>query len=316
MPAATEAVAWSSGLAAPRVPVPAGATDCHFHVYDSRYPAAPGTALQHPNARPEEYRALQRRLGTARGVLVQPSTYGTDNRLHLAALQALGAECFRMVAVVAPDAPDTELERLHEAGVRGVRFNLTQPGPLALDNLEPMAQRIAGFGWHCQLNMPPDQVVEAGPLLQRLPCRIVFDHLGRIRDPEGRDAEAFVTIRRLLDHGRAWMKLSGIYITSREGPPGYADAGAVAVAFATATPERILWGSDWPHPTKPADRKPDDARLLDLLAEWLPNEDARRCVLVDNPTEVYGFSPNQMMAPLPQERGHGGSASPLRRRSG
>lgn len=243
MPAAKEAVAWSSGLAPPRVPVPAGATDCHFHVYGSRYPAVPGTALQHPDAGPDDYRALQRRLGTARGVLAQSSTYSTDNRLHLAALQALGAERFRMVAVVAPDVPGTELERLHEAGVRGVRFNLTQPGPLALDNLEPMAQRIAGFGWHCQLNMRPEQVVAAKQMLLCLPCRIVFDHLGRIRDLEGRDAEAFVTIRRLLDHGRAWMKLSGMYITSREGPPDYADAGAVASALAAAAPERMLWGS-------------------------------------------------------------------------
>lgn len=291
MPAATAAVPWSGGLEAPVVPAPAGATDCHFHVYDNRYPVAPGTSLQHPDAGPDDYRALQRRLGTTRGVLVQPSTYGTDNRLHLAALQALGPERFRMVAVVAPDVLDAELERLHAAGVRGIRFNLTQPGRQALDDLEPMAQRIAAFGWHCQLNMPSDQVVEVAPLLRRLPCRIVFDHLGRIRNPEGRDAEAFGAIRGLFDQGRAWMKLSDLYITSREGPPAYADAVGVAAALAAAAPERILWGSDWPHPTRPADQKPDDARLLDLLAECLPDDDARRRVLVDNPTEVYEFSP-------------------------
>lgn len=118
----TEAVAWSGGLARPRVSVPEGATDCQFHVYDGRYPAAPGTALQHPDAGPEDYRALQRRLGTTRGVLVQPSTHGTDNRLHFDALQALGADRFRMVAVVAPDVAEAEIRRLHEAGVRGVRF--------------------------------------------------------------------------------------------------------------------------------------------------------------------------------------------------
>ena len=289
--AAGGSVAWSGGKAPPRVPAPDGATDCHFHVYDARYPAAVDTTLRHGDAPAEDYRALQRRLGTSRGVLVQPSTYGTDNRLHLAALQDLGIERFRMVAVVEPGVADAELRRLHAAGVRGVRFNLTQPGPLALGDLEPMARRLAELGWHCQLNMRPDQVVAAERVLLRLPCRIVFDHLGRIRDPGGPDAEAFAAIRRLLDHGRAWVKLSGIYITSREGPPGYADAGAVAAAFATAAPERMLWGSDWPHPTKPAGRKPDDARLLDLLAEWVPNEDARRRVLVDNPAEVYGFPP-------------------------
>ncbi len=286
-------VAWSGGQASPQVPVPDGATDCHFHVYDARHPTAAKTVLRHGDASTEDYRALQRRLGMARGVLVQPSAYGADNRLHLAALQDLGTERFRMVAVVDPDVRDAELRRLHAAGVRGVRFNLTQPGPLALGDLEPMARRLAELGWHCQLNMRPDQVVAAERVLLRLPCRIVFDHLGRIRDPGGPDADAFAAIRRLLDHGRAWVKLSGAYITSREGPPGYADAGAVAVAFATAAPERMLWGSDWPHPTKPAGRKPDDARLLDLLADWVPNEDARRRVLVDNPAEVYGFPPDR-----------------------
>lgn len=289
MSAITEAVAWSGGLARPRVSVPEGATDCHFHVYDGRCPAAPGTALQHPDAGPEDYRALQRRLGTTRGVLVQPSTYGTDNRLHLDALQALGADHLRMVAVVAPDVAEAEIRRLHEAGVRGVRFNLTQPGPLAPDDLGTMARRIAGFAWHCQLNKRPEQLVEAEPMLRRLPCRIVFDHLARILDPRGLDAGAFAAIRRLLDQGRAWVKLSGAYITSREGPPGYADAGAVASALAAAAPGRMLWGSDWPHPTQSADRKPDDAALLDLLAEWVPANEARRRMLGDNPAELYGF---------------------------
>ena len=194
--------------------MPDGATDCHFHIYDARQPVAAETVLRHGDASVEDYRALQRRLGTTRGVLVQPSTYGTDNRLHLAALQDFGTERFRMVAVVEPDVADAELRRLHAAGVRGVRFNLTQPGPLALGDLEPMARRLAELGWHCQLNMRPDQVVAAERMLLRLPCRIVFDHLGRIRDPEAADADAFAAIRRLLDHGKAWMKLSGIYITA------------------------------------------------------------------------------------------------------
>lgn len=284
-------MAWSGGWSPPQVPVPSGATDCHFHIYDARHAVAADSDLRHADALVADYRALQRRLGTTRGVLVHPSTYGTDNRLHLAALQELGTERFRMVAVVGPDVGDAELRRLHRAGVRGLRFNLTQPGPLALSDLEPIARRLAELGWHCQLNMRPEQVAETEEMLRRLPCRIVFDHLGRIRDPEGADSSAFAAIRRLLDHGGAWVKLSGAYITSCEGPPRYADARAVAAAFAAAAPERVLWGSDWPHPTIPADRKPDDARLLDLLAEWVPNDDARRRVLVDNPAEIYGFPP-------------------------
>jgi len=122
--AAAGSVAWSGGQASPQMPVPDGATDCHFHVYDARHPVAAETVLRHGDASAEDYRALRRRLGTSRGVLVQPSTYGTDNRLHLAALQDLGTDRFRMVAVVEPDIADAELRRLHAAVVRGVRFNL------------------------------------------------------------------------------------------------------------------------------------------------------------------------------------------------
>lgn len=264
----------------PAVALPAGATDCHFHVYDPQ---------RAPGADADAYRALQRRLGLSRGVLVQPSAYDTDNTLHLAALHALGRDRFRLVVVLPPDGSDAELARLDAQGVRGVRFNLKLGGPLRLDDLLPMARRLAPLGWHCQVNMTSGQLVQGAAMLQWLPCRLVLDHLGQVPQPNGLKSEAFAAIRRLLDAGNTWVKLSGPYITSRRGPPAYADAGATAAALARAAPERMLWGSDWPHPSKPAAAKPDDAMLLDLLRAWVPDPHAWRRVLVENPAELYGF---------------------------
>ena len=261
-------------------PPPPGATDTHFHVYGADH--APGASVA-------DYLALRRRLGLSRGILVQPSAYGFDNSLHLAALRMLGPEHARLVAVLPPDVPDAELRRLHGEGVRGVRFNLKLGGPLTFEDLAPMARRIAPLGWHCQLNMGPEQLVDGAALLRTLPCPLVLDHLGQVPQPEGVRSAAFAVVRALLERGRIWVKLSGAYITSRSGPPAYADAGEVAAALARAAPERLLWGSDWPHPTLAAANKPDDAVLLGLLRDWVPDGAARRRVLVDNPARLYGF---------------------------
>ncbi len=288
---APQAVRWSSGTEAPRTPAPPGATDCHFHTYDRRYPAAAGAALLPDDALPDDYRALQRRLGTTRGVIIQPSTYGTDNRLQIASRLALGPENFRVVAVVAEDLPDAELRRLDGQGVRGVRFNLGFPGVLTVASLKPLAPRLAELGWTCQINMRPKQIEDSADLLASLPGRLVFDHLAQVPQPGGLDSAPYRIIRGLLDRGRTWVKLSGPYVSSKEGPPGYADAGAVAAAYVQAAPERMVWGSDWPHPTEPKEHKPDDARLFDLFAGWVGGDAASKRILVDNPAALYGFPP-------------------------
>jgi predicted TIM-barrel fold metal-dependent hydrolase len=262
------------------VALPAGATDCHFHVYDAGH--APGADVP-------AYLALQQRLGLSRGVLVQPSAYRFDNSLHLAALSALGRDRCRLVAVLPSDVPVAELTRLDAQGVRGVRFNLKLGGPLRVDDLLPMARRLAPLGWHCQANLGPAQLVEMAGLLRTLPCRLVLDHLGQVPQPGGLGSAAYAVVRDLLDRRNTWVKLSGPYITSRLGPLSYADAGEIAAAFARATPERVLWGSDWPHPSEPAAAKPDDRILLDLLQAWVPDAAARQRALVDNPAELYGF---------------------------
>ena len=282
-------VKYSSGTAPPRLRLPANATDCHHHVYNAQFPPIPNAALRPPDAFPDDYRALQRRLGTARSVLVQPSTYGTDNRLHLEAMRALGPERTRMVAVVNTQVTDEELRRLHDLGVRGIRFNLAPPGTTTLDMVEPLSRRVHDLGWHCQFHMPPQALLEAGPVLERLPSRVVIDHLGRVPMEQGVDHPAYALVRRLLDKGNGWVKLSGAYMDTKVGAAGnYADTVPVARGYATAAPERCVWASDWPHVTAP-DPKPDDAQLLDLLAEWVPDEAARRRILVDNPAELYDF---------------------------
>jgi predicted TIM-barrel fold metal-dependent hydrolase len=250
-----------------------------------------GATLLPEDASPDDYRALQRRIGTTRGVIIQPSTYGTDNRLQIASRQALGPENFRVVAVVAEDVPDAELRQLNEQGVRGVRFNLGFPGVLTVASLKVLAPRLADLGWNCQINMRPKQIEENADLLTSLPGKLVFDHLAQVPQPGGLESAPYKIIRGLLDRGKTWVKLSGAYVSSKSGPPDYADAGAVAAAYVKAAPDRMVWGSDWPHPSE-REQKPDDARLFDLLADWAGSEGALKKILVTNPADLYGFSPS------------------------
>ncbi len=288
-PAAAQTVKWSSGTERPKTPAPAGAVDCHHHIYDGRFQPAAGMAPFPGDATVADYRTLQARIGTVRNVVIQPSTYGTDNRLLLEALGQFGAAA-RGVAVVDTGVTDAELRRLYDAGVRGIRFNLVQAGATTADMLEPLARRVAPLGMHVQLHLTGDQLLPLGDVLQRLPAPIVFDHLGRIPQPAGIHHPAFTLIRGLLEKGRTWVKLSGAYQDTKVGPPGYGDTVELARAFVSAAPERMVWGSDWPHPTE-RNTKPDDALLFDILASWVPDEAQRNRILVRNPEELYGFAP-------------------------
>ncbi|HXZ00923.1 MAG TPA: amidohydrolase family protein [Stellaceae bacterium] len=279
-------VPWSSGTERPTLEAPANACDCHMHIYDSRFPVAPYATLRPGDAHVEDYRLLQHRTGTTRNVVVTPSTYGTDNSCTLDAMARIGATA-RGVAVVDASVSDDELKRLHGLGVRGIRFNLVQAGATTVEMLEPLSRRVNELGWHVQLHMLGDKIVEIEPLLQRLPSPIIFDHLGRIPQPAGIDHPAFRVIGKLIDKGRAWVKLSGAYIDTKLGPPAYADTTKVAQAYVKAAPERLVWGSDWPHPTEKD--KPDDAVLFDLLGAWVPDGAMRRRILVDNPAAFYDF---------------------------
>ena len=282
-------VPFSSGTGAPKLKAPAHACDCHMHFYDDRYPVASTATLRPPNSTIEDYRLLQKRIGTSRTVIVTPSTYGTDNRPSLAAAAKLGSSA-RVVAVVDDTVTDAELKRLAGLGVCAIRFNLVQKGATTLEMLEPMAARVHALGWHVQIHMLGDQIVQIEELLSRLPAPIVFDHMGRVPQPAGIEHPAFRVILRLLERERAWVKVSGAYHDTKVGPPGYGDTSAVGRAFVKAAPERVVWGTDWPHPTvKELANKPDDAILFDLLADWAPDSRTLRKILVENPAALYGF---------------------------
>ncbi|MEI8153528.1 MAG: amidohydrolase family protein [Hyphomicrobiales bacterium] len=277
----------SSGTGAPKRQSPPNACDCHMHIYDgARFPPPRPLSRMQPGACVADYRLLQRRLGTSRTIVVTPAAYATDNAVTLDAIAALGEQA-RGVAVVHPAVTDAELQRLDRAGIRGIRFTQFDPNTATttMDMIEPLARRVQALGWHVQIHLRGDQIAADADLLQRLPGTVVFDHLGRLTPPEGLKHPAFAVIRRMLDKGHTWMKLSGAYFFG--SAPGYTKAGTVARAFIAAAPERMVWGSDWPHPTEA--EKPDDALLLDLLSEWAPDERTRHRILAENPEKLYGF---------------------------
>lgn len=281
---------FSSGSNSPRTRVPLNATDCHHHIYDARYPAASNASLRPADALIKDYRALQQRIGTSRNVIVQPSTYGVDNRLLVESLAVFGLENARGVAVVNTSVSDAELKALHQAGVRAIRFNLAQPGTTTLDMVRPLTERIAPMGWHIQLNAPADTLLQAKAVWSDLPVQVVFDHLGRVPQPGALNHPGFAMVRQLVQQGKAWVKLSGFYNESKVGAPTYGDSVQVAAIYAREGPDRVVWGSDWPHPTEQDRGWPDDANLLDLLCEVAADEAARHRILVDNPARLYLFA--------------------------
>jgi predicted TIM-barrel fold metal-dependent hydrolase len=283
---------WSSGSEPPSFRLPAGAVDCHMHIYDDRFPVVPGTTLRPPNATVEQYRLLQARLGVDRNVVVTPSTYGTDNRCTLDALKRFGSNA-RGVAVVDTSISDMELHELHAGGIRAIRFNLSYPGATTVDMLAPLAARIAAMKWHIELVVQGVRLPELESHLSALPCPLVIDHIAHVPEPGGLTSEALRTAQRLIDKGNTFITLSGPYVDTKTGAPAYADVAPVAKTLISMAPERVLWGTDWPHPTEKG-AKPDDASLLDTIAGWIGRSDWQQKIFVDNPARLYGFDSKPM----------------------
>jgi D-galactarolactone isomerase len=280
----------SAGTNPPKLKAPANAADCHMHIYDSaRFPMPPNPRVAPSNATAAEYRLLQKRIGTTRVVIVQPRNYATDNRVTLDAIAQLAPNA-RGVAVVNPSVTDADLKAMQAGGIRGIRFSLADPSSRAVtpEMVEPLAKRIADLGWHVQFNVNGEMIDEMASVLRRLPTPIVFDHLAHPPLPAGIEHSSHKIVRELIDKGRTWVKVSGAYSNSKIGPPAYPEATKIAQAFVKAAPERLVWGSDWPHPGLPTN-KPDDALLFDLLTEWAPDEATRNRILVTNPEALYGF---------------------------
>jgi D-galactarolactone isomerase len=201
---------------------------------------------------------------------------------------ALGSERARAVVVVTTDTTPAELARLHAAGARGARAFMLKGGMIPWEGLSALATHVAPLGWHVQLQFDGGELPEREALLRRLPCPIVIDHIGRFETQVPPDAPPVRALLRLLETGRTWVKLSSPYGVSRSGPPDYMDVSAIARALIRSAPERLVWGSNWPHPNAP-EPKPDEAALLDLMGRWCPDDAARRVILVDNPARLYDF---------------------------
>jgi predicted TIM-barrel fold metal-dependent hydrolase len=281
------AVPNSSGTEAAKVKAPALACDCHHHIYDAvRFPPRkPGPRII-PEARVAEYRLLQRRIGTSRNIVVTPAAYAGDNDVTLDAIAQLGRNA-RGVAVIDASISDAELKRLDAGGVRGIRFSLAPSDTARLATIEPLAKRVDALGWHVQINMTAEQIAAAEGIWNRLPIPIVFDHMGHIPQPAGVEHPTYKLIRGLIDKGRTWVKLSVTYDSSKVGPPAYTDVNKVGQAYVQGAPERVVWGSNWPHPNETA--KPDDAALIDQVTVWAPSEALRHRLFVENPATLYGF---------------------------
>ncbi|MFZ9253489.1 MAG: amidohydrolase family protein [Hylemonella sp.] len=276
----------------PQLKVPAGSCDCHAHILGpaARFPYSDERVYTPPDCLLADYRAMLTALGLARAVLVQPSVYGSDNRVLLNALDAMQG-AWRGVAVVEPDVSASALQEMHAAGVRGVRVNVvdvqSNKGVLPLNQLRGLAERIAPLGWHMEFLLHVHEFPRLDQQLAGFPVDVVFGHLGYLPTHLGIGDAGFQALLRLLQAGRAWVKLTGPYRLSGSKLP-YADVVPFAHALLDAAPRQIVWGSDWPH-VMVKGAMPNDGDLMDMLSTWIPDPSIRHQVLVSNPERLYGF---------------------------
>ena len=271
----------------PRLRRPPGTCDSHAHIFGpfDLYPVRNQSYL--PASAPlADYLRMHQVIGCSRGVLVQPSPYGTDNSALKAALKS-GSFPLRGIALIDAATTETELDELHWLGVQGCRIHLSPANAKALlPTLPGVAARIKRLGWHLQLLPSAAELPDLERLLPSLSVPIVIDHFGMVPASGGTGSPGFQALLRLARSERCWVKLSAPYRISSQGP-GFADVAPLAQALVAAAPDRCLWGTDWPHPN--ATFMPNDGDLVDLLAAWIPDEALRRKVLVDNPALLYGF---------------------------
>jgi predicted TIM-barrel fold metal-dependent hydrolase len=272
---------------APKQQAPSLTCDCHFHIFGpyDRYPLDAGRTYTPPAALVPQYLAMADTVGIGRMVVVQASVYGTHNAVTLEAVQQFGLHRARAVAVIDDSFDDAALRRLHERGVRGVRFNMVSGNGTPEDQLGALARRLAPLGWHIQIYAEGDKLADIAPRLAKLPVDVVIDHSGGVKAALGTGHPQFQALLTLLDSGHVWIKLCS-YRASSTGQP-WADVAPNVKALAAAAPERCVWGTDWPHPQmNPA---PEAGLLFDQFVEWVPDAAVRQRILVDNAAKLYGF---------------------------
>jgi predicted TIM-barrel fold metal-dependent hydrolase len=301
---ATSAIAKASQPVTPvSFDVPPGACDCHTHIFGSpgRFPFASDRTYTPEPASVAEIRALHRGLHTSRVVIVQPSVYGTDNACTLDALEQLGASA-RGVAVIDDRTTDSTLDAMSRAGIRGIRLNLETAGvtdpAVARAGFQRAAARMKGRGWHIQIYTRLSVIEAISDLVADAAVPVVFDHFGQAQASLGVQQPGFATLLNLVRTGTAYVKMSGPYYASSFAPD-YPDVAPLARALLAANPERLVWGTNWPHPGarvpggKVSDISPlrqiDDGRVFNLLPTWVPDAAQRRMILVENPARLYGF---------------------------
>lgn len=274
----------------PATPLPPGSCDCHAHVFgpQSRYPYAANAQYIPPDATVDDYIRMLTTIGASRAVIVQASVYANDHAAMLDAMRS-GRFAFRGVAVVPASVSDRELEDLHAAGVRGVRCNLmsTTPGGTSLDEAPKLAQRIRALGWHLQFYLDINRVADVEDRIAALPVPVIIDHFGHVHAADGTEAPGARRLLALLSRENVWAKLIGAYRIS-ERPPMFPDVTPIARAMVAVAPDRLVWGTDWPHPN--AKYVPNCGDLAQMAAEWAPDEAVRRKILVENPARLYQFT--------------------------
>jgi predicted TIM-barrel fold metal-dependent hydrolase len=277
----------------PRIKMPLGACDTHAHVCGplDQYPCIPNRLYTPPPETFPMYRAMLDTLGVERAVLTQPSVYGTDNRCLLDAL-AQGGESVRGVAVVDASITDTELRAMDDAGIRGIRINIVDRrdnrNVLNMDELMPIARRIAELDWHIEFLLHSDAVPDLAGSIAKLPVPVVLGHLGYVHaERGGANNPGFHALLKLIEAGQTWVKLTAPYRISAEDMP-FRDTNAMAHALVRTAPERLIWGTDWPH-VKIDKAMPNDGEIADILLDWVPDVAIRHMILVENPIALYGF---------------------------
>lgn len=275
----------------PRLRLPAGTIDTHFHIFGpaSHYPYAPDRTYTPPDASLAAYEHLAETIGIARGVIVQPSVYGTDNRRTLDALRESGME-MRAVAVIDKSMTDRDLEILDAQGVRGVRINLVFNQRESFGIAARLADMVRDLGWHLQFLADVSQIPGLARAVEALRLPVVFDHLGHVPTGKGIEDSGFQDLLALLRDGLAWTKISGAYRSTITPLPPYRDVTPFAQALITANPDHVLWGSDWPHPSIPVPM-PNDGDLVDMTMDWATDETLQRKLFVTNAEALYGFEP-------------------------
>lgn len=279
----------------PACSLPVNATDCHCHVYTdpARYPMAQERSYTPAEATLQAYLDLCSQLGISRTVQVSASVYGYDNRLTMDVIAQLGQDKARGIAGVSPDISAAELGKLHDGGFRGVRLSTYLKGYGGTQAMQVLAPKLKPLGWHLQIHLTRiDELVELETQILALPVPLVFDHLGGVRGDEDLSSPGFQALLRILARrDDCWVKISSWYRRSTQGHTnGWSDMKPFVQALVNARSDRLVFGTNWPHPNLfGTDHMPDDGMLLDRFCEWIPDEQIRNRIFADNPGKLYGF---------------------------